>query len=258
LFFTLFAVSLAGGFFSGFLGIGGAVVMVPLMLTVPPILGVGELTMKTVAGLSMVQVLFSSFSGMIIHHKNHFIHYPSLIFIGIPMGFSAFAGAYLSKYFENATLLYVFTFIVFAALIVLSMDKMFKKIDTPLDEIRISKPVAVIAGGITGIFSGMVGVGGGFVLVPFMAYVLKIPFKATIGTSLGIIFIGAITGAIGKIVSFQVDFALVIPVIIGSLVSARIGATVNKKTSPKVLRHVLMGVIIISIVQVVYKIVEAG
>ncbi|HNZ53662.1 MAG TPA: TSUP family transporter [bacterium] len=90
MFLTLFVVSMLGGFMSGLLGLGGVVVLIPLMLTIPPILGVGDLSMKTVSGLSMIQVLFSSISGMIIHKKNKFIHYESLLFIGTPMGFSAF------------------------------------------------------------------------------------------------------------------------------------------------------------------------
>ncbi|HOB72574.1 MAG TPA: TSUP family transporter, partial [bacterium] len=73
-----------------------------------------------------------------------------------------------------------------------------------------------------------------------------------------IIFIGAVTGSIGKIVSFQVDFALVLPVIIGSLLAAQFGARVAKRTSPDTLRHILMAVVILSMIQVIYKIIEAG
>lgn len=256
MFLTLFAVSLLGGFMSGLLGLGGAVVMIPLMLTIPPILGVGELSMKTVSGLSMIQVLFSSFSGIIIHRKNRFIHNPSLIYIGIPMGCTAFFGSYFSKYVDNTVLLLIFGALVTVSFVMLLMDKKFKKSDVALEDMKINKLHSVLAGAVTGSLSGMVGVGGGFILIPFMAYVLKIPFKITIGTSLGVIFIGAITGAIGKILSMQVEFALVIPVIIGSLLSAQFGAKVNKKTPPDVLRYILMVVVILSMVQVIYKIVQ--
>ncbi|HOB72054.1 MAG TPA: sulfite exporter TauE/SafE family protein, partial [bacterium] len=158
MFLTLFVVSMLGGFMSGLLGLGGAVVLIPLMLTIPPILGVGDLSMKTVSGLSMIQVLFSSISGMIIHKKNKFIHYESLLFIGTPMGFSAFAGSYLSKHVDNLILMYVFVILVFVAFVMLSMDKRFKKTDTPLAEIRINRAQSVLAGCVTGILSGMVGV----------------------------------------------------------------------------------------------------
>jgi hypothetical protein len=55
-----FALGLGGGFLSGLLGLGGAIFMIPLLLYVPPILGVGHLDIKQVAAVSMVQVLAAS------------------------------------------------------------------------------------------------------------------------------------------------------------------------------------------------------
>ena len=53
-------MGLGGGFLSGLLGLGGAIFMIPLLLYVPPILGVGHLDIKQVAAVSMVQVLAAS------------------------------------------------------------------------------------------------------------------------------------------------------------------------------------------------------
>lgn len=250
----LFLLSVLGGFLSGLLGLGGAVVMIPLMLTIPPVFGFGELSMKAVAGLSMIQVLFASFSGMIAHRKNRSVHFPALIYIGIPMGFSALAGSYASKYFQNIVLMYVFTGIVSLAFFTFLFDRKLKSEAGPVENISINKVQCIIAGAVTGAVSGMVGVGGGFILMPFMTYFQKIPLKITMGTSLGIIFIGAVAGAIGKIASLQVDLILVIPVILGSVIAAQFGAKINKMTSPAVLRYILMIVIFLSIVQMIFKI----
>ncbi|MGI6395125.1 MAG: sulfite exporter TauE/SafE family protein [bacterium] len=257
MFLTLLVISLLGGFMAGFLGVGGALVITPLMLTIPPLVGVGELSMKTVAGLSMVQVLFSSFSGIIVHNKNRFIFRPALIFIGIPMGLAAFVGSYFSKYFSNIALLYLFFAITIIFFLSFVLDKKVSDEKRSLEELKINKFFAMVTGSITGVISGMVGVGGGFILIPFMRYILKIPLKVTIGTSLGIIFIGALTGAIGKAASFQVEFALVLPIIIGSSVAANLGAKANEKTGANAIRYIFMGVIILSIIQVILKIIEA-
>ncbi len=95
---ALFFISLVGGFLSGLLGLGGAVIMIPLMLTVPPLFGLDRLEMKTVAGLSMVQVLASAVSGIIIHKKNNFVHTGILVRIGVAMGICSLIGSYASKY----------------------------------------------------------------------------------------------------------------------------------------------------------------
>ncbi len=56
--------------------------MIPLLLYVPPILGVGHLDMKQVAAISMVQVLAASISGLIVHNKNKFVSKSLLIVHG--------------------------------------------------------------------------------------------------------------------------------------------------------------------------------
>ena len=69
---TLLGLGLGGGFLSGLLCLGGAIFMIPLLLYVPPLLGVDEFDMKQVAAISMVQVLSASLTGVIVHHKNKF------------------------------------------------------------------------------------------------------------------------------------------------------------------------------------------
>ena len=57
--------------------------MIPLLLYVPPLLGVGQLDMKQVAAVSMVQVLSASLSGVIVHNKNRFVSKSLLLYMGI-------------------------------------------------------------------------------------------------------------------------------------------------------------------------------
>ncbi len=52
---TVFFIGVTGAFFSGMLGLGGAIILVPMMLYIPPLLGVGILSMKQVAGITIVR-----------------------------------------------------------------------------------------------------------------------------------------------------------------------------------------------------------
>ncbi len=251
---VLFALGLIGGFLSGLLGLGGAIVMIPLMLNVPAFLGVGELSMRTVAGLSMFQVLFSSLFGILIHRKNKHVHTRTFLAVGIPMGICALAGAYASKFIPNEAILGVFGILIVVALIVLLVDNRTQQGDTvSAENLRVSLFRSVLAGTVVGTLSGIVGAGGGFILVPIMVSFLGIPLKITIGTSLGVVFIGALMGSIGKIVSFQVDFVLALPLIVGSIVSARLGAKVSNQLPSHVLKYALIAVVVVSGGQVVYK-----
>ena len=252
---TLFVLGLLGGFLSGLLGVGGAVIMIPLMLAVPPLVGVGELTMKEVAGLSMVQVLVSSISGMIIHKKNNFVNGKVLLSVGIPMGLCALGGAYFSQYMENRTLLVFFGFLVLVAFIMLLLKKE-KNVhpDEPVEQFRFRLIPSLLIGAFVGFMSGSVGAGGGVILIPLMVTVLRVPLKVTVGTSLGIVFIGALTGSIGKLVSAQVGLMMILPLICGSIPAAQIGAKCSKSLKPTTIRWMLLAIVFASAAKVWWQI----
>lgn len=252
---TLLFLGMIGGFLSGLLGVGGAVIMIPLMLAVPPLVGVGELTMKEVAGLSMIQVLVSSISGMIIHKKNNFVNEKVLLSVGIPMGLCALSGAYFSKYLENRTLLIFFGFLVLVAFIMLLLKKEKNPVaNEPVEEFKFRLIPSLLIGAFVGFMSGAVGAGGGFILIPLMVTVLRVPLKVTVGTSLGIVFIGALTGSIGKILSMQVGLFMIIPLIIGSVPAAQLGARCSKTLKPTTVRYLLLAIVFASAAKVWWQI----
>jgi uncharacterized membrane protein YfcA len=175
---TLLFLGIIGGFLSGLLGVGGAIIMIPLMLTIPPLVGLEPLSMKVVAGLSMMQVFFSSLSGLIVHKKNNFVHPKMLLLIGIPMGLFSFEGAYLSKYFDDKILLILFELLIVLAIFLLLWQKHLPFKSLTSNNIGNVKSFPSILIGLTvGTFSGIVGAGGGFILIPLMITFLKVPTK---------------------------------------------------------------------------------
>jgi uncharacterized membrane protein YfcA len=255
MFYVMLVLGLFGGFLSGLLGLGGAIVMIPLMLMVPKILGIGVLSMKAVAGLSMIQVVFASLSGVVRHRKNKFVSMRLLVCLGVSVALGSSFGSVISKYMSNQALLVVFGSIaVVAAVMMLIPQKDNESEIADPDAIGFNKILAVIIGLVIGTMAGMVGAGGGFVLIPVMLYVLKIPLRITIGTSLGIVLIGAVMGAVGKIYTGQVDWLLAVALIISSIPSAQLGSMVSRKTSAKVLRYSLLAVIVFTCIQIWHKI----
>src|SRR5882672_9300971 len=78
---TLVLLGFTGAIVAGLLGVGGAIVMIPLLLYVPSLLGVGALDMRNVAGVTMVQVFVAAVSGMIAHRRHRAVH-PRLAWTG--------------------------------------------------------------------------------------------------------------------------------------------------------------------------------
>ena len=254
---TLFILGLLGGFLSGLLGLGGAVVMIPLMLSIPPLVGAGRLTMKEVAGLSMLQVLASSVSGILIHRKNNYVNGKVLLSVGIPMGLCALGGSWASKYMEDRTLMVFFGLLVVVAFVLLLTRKQDHQ-EVPAEAFEFRLFPCVLIGVFVGFVSGAVGAGGGFILIPLMIIVLRVPLKVTVGTSLGIVFIGALTGSIGKLISLQVSIATALPLILGSIPAAQLGAKCSKAMPSRVIHRVLLVVVFASMVKVWWTVFSSG
>jgi uncharacterized membrane protein YfcA len=245
---TLFLLSLIGGFFAGLLGVGGAVVLIPLMFTVPQLVGVGSLTMNEVAGITMVQVLFASAFGCIAHRRAGLADTKTIVTIGIPLAIMSLAGATLSKSIPSHTML-----ILFGCLVAFSFALLLKKApgeeDDSVTDFQFKGPLSAVIGAAVGFVAGILGAGGGFILVPLMIRVLKMPMRVTIGSSLGIIFIGAIAGSIGKMLTMQVPWMYLLPVIAGSIPAVLLGASVSRHMPPVCTRYALLTVVFVILVK---------
>lgn len=247
MFAVLFGVSLVGGFCSGLLGVGGAVVLIPLLLSVPPLVGAGVLDMHQVSGITMIQVLGASAMAAWIHRRAGVMHGPTVFWIGIPMGFFAFAGATASGFVDSRVLEIVFGCIVAVATMLLLRCSSGESDGTV--DFSFSRGASSVCGSAVGFVSGMVGAGGGFVLIPVMTSVLRIPMKVAVGSSLGIVFIGAAMGSIGKILTLQVAWSYLVPVLAGSLPASVIGSRMSQALRPTTLRLILLALVVVILIK---------
>ncbi len=95
----------------------------------------------------------------------------------------------------------------------------------------------VLIGVATGLASGLLGVGGGFVMVPALVYMLRTPQREANGTSLAVIVPVAIVGASILGGGHQVDVEVGIPLAVGAIGGAVIGARLTRRLSDMVLRR---------------------
>src|SRR4029077_15610919 len=95
---TLAGLGFLGAFVAGLVGVGGAIVMIPLLYYVPPWLGVGALDIKLVAGATMGQVLAATVVGAAVHGGAGAVHRPLAVVSGTSMAAASLAGAVASRY----------------------------------------------------------------------------------------------------------------------------------------------------------------
>jgi hypothetical protein len=96
---------------------------------------------------------------------------------------------------------------------------------------------------VTGLFSGLLGVGGGIVLIPSFLYILHMPLKKAFGTSLAVITVIAIPGTVVHSFLHHISWSLVLYLVIGSIPGAYIGARLSIRTAERVL-YVLFGLLL--------------
>ncbi|NCO38233.1 MAG: permease [Armatimonadetes bacterium CG_4_10_14_3_um_filter_66_18] len=119
------------------------------------------------------------------------------------------------------------------------------KMDFPRSKVRHSVLMPLGLGVLVGVLSAIMGVGGGFIMVPVMIYLLRMPMHVVVGTSLfQILFTCANVTVLQAAVNHTVDFVLALVLLIGSVVGAQLGAKVNKRLRAEQLK-ILMAIIVL-------------
>jgi len=104
----------------------------------------------------------------------------------------------------------------------------------------------LLVGLFVGVLAAIMGVGGGFIMVPAMIYILGMPTKVVIGTSLfQIIFVAAFTTMLHATTNYTVDVVLAVLLLVGGVVGAQIGTNIGLRMKAEQLRVLLALLVII-------------
>jgi hypothetical protein len=239
---TLFLLGTSGAFVAGLLGIGGAMVMIPLLLYVPPVLAVGTLSLKAVGGITMVQVVAATVSATIAHRRYEAVNSRVAWVGGVCMGAASLLGAILSFYVHERWILLAFALMVSAAAILMLLADRISPPSRPVPEKYDLQRTGLICIGV-GFLTGLVGAGGAFLLVPLLLTMVRLPLRVTIGTSLAIAATAAIAGVIGKAMTGQIPYASALMVAAGALPGGHLGAAVSRRLSNAQLRFAFAAIV---------------
>ncbi len=269
--FVIFGMGMAVGFLSGMFGVGGGFLMTPLLIfyNVPPAVAVAT---------GANQIVASSISGTMAHLQRGTLDIKLGVVLLVGGILGSALGVALFTYLRNIgqldliiSLLYVFflgsvgTLMVVESLRARHRVKSGGKTDIrkpgqhnwvhglPFKmRFRKSKlylsalPVLAIGFGI-GVLVSVMGVGGGFIMVPALIYLLKVPTNVVIGTSLfQIIFVTAFTTILQAATNQTVDIILALILMVGGVIGAQFGAAAGLRLRGDQLR-ILLGLLVLSV-----------
>ncbi len=220
---SILAVGCISGLASGFLGVGGGFIVVPLLV----FMGVKT---HIAIGSSLAYIVFTGISGVYQHRRLGTCDFELAVPVILGGIFTAQVGAAMTSYLEPEVLEKLLAVVLLAA----SARMMLPKHQAETEVTASTHPstniqVAVAVGAAVGLISGLLGVGGGFLLVPLMIILLKVPVHLAVGTSLLQVVGLAISGATRHLLLGNIDGQTVIILVAGGTVFAQLGAKLCKR-----------------------------
>ncbi len=250
LFLVLALLAGMAGFGAGFIGLGGGLLLFPMLLYLPPLLGLEPLDAKTVAALVISQVFFAGAIGGAAHWRKGRVHKKLTLIGALASAAGAFLGGLTSKWVSDWFLLALFgTITVIAGAIMFLPGPSAEREAASLEKVTFAvlplTTISILVGAVVGLLGA-----GNFLFVPLMIYVLKVPTRITIGSSLVIHVLNSLAGFSGKLLTGQIPFLMTLAVILGASLGAIAGERSHSRVSPRTLRYVYSAVIAVVAIRV--------
>jgi len=224
---------------AGFLGVGGAIIMIPLLLYVPPWLGFPDLTVKTIAAISMVQVFFAALSGAVAHGRHGTVHRALTLIVGGAAAIGSLVGGVASRWLPSLLLLSIFGVMAGLGAVLMYLAPKEATGSETAETLSFPRVPSAVVGLGVGTMAGLVGAGGAFLLVPLLITVIGVPTRVTIGSSLAITLWTATAGLVGKLVTGQIPFEPAAALVVGAIPGAQVGERISRRCGVGSLRGCL-------------------
>ncbi|TNE72418.1 sulfite exporter TauE/SafE family protein [bacterium] len=227
----------------GLIGGGGSILTVPVLVylfSVNPVMA---------TAYSLFIVGLTSAVGSVNYFQRGLVNVKTAIIFGIP----SIIAVYLTRHFiipaipsevftigDFVVTKSILLMVLFAALMIAASYSMIKK-DTKGQEEeggeqKFNYPLILIEGAVVGMLTGLVGAGGGFLIIPALVVLSKLPMKEAVGTSLAIIAAKSLLGFTGDLGKTEIDWTFLVIVSAFAIAGIFVGSALSKKVDGKKLK----------------------
>ena len=240
----LILVGIFIGTMSGFFGIGGGMILVPILL----VLG---FDIKDAIGISIIQMVFSSVFGSYLNYKKGSLLVGEGIFVGFGGFVGGYIGGYVTHYVSDSVLQFLFFGILLFALFRLFFSKNHEE---DVETKTLSKTLLFIVGLAIGIFAITLGIGGSIILTPLLVGLLHYPIKKAVSAGLFFVAFSSVAGMISRLNNGTIDFHNGLTVAIASLVGVAFGIWLKDQVTSKNHKIMLLVLYLFAILMLIKKI----
>ena len=233
------------GFFAGLLGIGGGLIIVPVLVYLLPLLGISaELAFPMALSTSLASIIFTSSSAAFAHHKNGNIPWALTKQLATVVAVGAILGAIIAGLLSLKALT-----IVFASAVLVLAIYMFLSIKVERCVALPGRGVLRVIGLFTGMLASLMGIAGGAILVPILMY-WSLSIRQAIGVATASGVVVALFGALGYVIIGLSESTLppwslgyiYLPALLGIILTSSLFAPLGVKAGAKLpLRYLKKG-----------------
>ena len=217
------------GLLSGFFGIGGGTILIPMLLML------GYET-KVAIGISVVVMVFSSIFGSYLNNKKGTLDVVMVSIIGVGGFIGALLSGYVAALLSDRTLEIMFFFFVSFALF-----RLFFKAHEHVEQKEVHYSLLLLIGAMLGTLSMTIGVGGSVLLIPILVTFFHVPFKKAISSGLFFVVFSSISGLISHTLEGHVDYKSGIIIGLASLFGVYLGIHLKDRVTHAVQKRLLVG-----------------
>ncbi|MEW9673834.1 sulfite exporter TauE/SafE family protein [Ammoniphilus sp. 3BR4] len=229
----LIMLGLVGGIITGLMAVGGGVLLIFLLLFIPPLFG-QTYSMHTIAGMVIIQTLFSGSSGVLTYYRHRWVNRFLMKFMGVGTFIGGTLGSYVSGLLHHEQLL-----LIFAVLSLLATPCMFMNPASPDSVPNENKLLALFFGLGIGVLGGMFGIGAGFLYMPVLLHIFKVHAKTAVGTGLALALLLCLGALLIKIADFEVPLNEGLLLALGAFPGGKIGAYWGKNIKVSLLSYLM-------------------
>lgn len=242
----LIPLGLIVGFLAGIFGIGGGTVLIPALLLM-------DIPIKTAIGISVMQMMLTSFFGSYLHHKKGGLHYREAITLGLGGAVGAMFSGYIVSVTPGTVLQILFTVLVGFGIVKLY----FSPSEPPAGSQPVNNPTLLFGlGAAVGMCAISLGVGGALMLNPLLVAYLRYSLKHAVAISLFFVMFSSVSGFFSLAWHGHVDYSLGLIVGISSLAGVYLGVKTLKAIRPKHHKQLLSALYVIILLSLLVKLVE--